>query len=394
MKILVSTPTFPPSKDGVSEAASAGVRAFLDQGWKVDVATEPTSPPRNSLDWTGAKIHEFAITGSPYFRRPYKGALRQYQRFLRSGKWDVILFHSYSWPIYLAVPFLERIHAKKILISHGYGALIWAPVARFPFGLLVLAHRIWQILQMLFWIKRIHRWVFLSAQPDFRAFYDHWLASKIRHPGIVVIPNGVDPSDRYVSPQSFRKLLGIPKSSIFFLCVANYCLRKDQGFAARAFRQAAIPDSTLVFIGSEFNEFSAVFQKADATWAMPEAPGKIIWLEKKGRETTLAALADCDVFVLSANHEAQPIVLLEAMSESKPWIARNAGCIPEMPGGVCVFSEKQMALEMRRLAQNTSARSALGNIGLSAIKSRFSRISYANSYSNLIQQLTFNNPTK
>jgi glycosyltransferase involved in cell wall biosynthesis len=247
---------------------------------------------------------------------------------------------------------------------------------------------------MLIWIKRIHRWVFLSDQPDFRAFYDHWLARRIQHPGIVVIPNGVEPLDRYASPQSFRKLLGIPRSSIFFLCVANYCLRKDQGFAARAFRQAAIPGSTLVFIGSEFNESSAVFRNADAAWALPDTPGKIIWLEKKDRETTLAALADCDIFVLSSNHEAQPIALLEAMRESKPWIARDAGCISEMPGGVCVFSEKQMALEMRRLAQNTSARSAFGNIGLSAIKSRFSRISYANSYSNLIQQLTFDNSTK
>jgi glycosyltransferase involved in cell wall biosynthesis len=387
LKILVATPTFPPNKDGVSEAASAGVKAFLAQGWDVDVATEPSFPSRISKGWHGAFIHEFNITGSQYFRQPYKGALEHYRDFLRLGDWDVILFHSYSWPLYLAVPILDEIRAKKILVSHGYGALVWVPVPQFPFGLLYLAHSAWKSLQMLRWIHKIDRWVFLSLRRDFRAFYDHWLARKIPHPGIAIIPNGVELTDGSRAKGAFRKELGIPQSSPLFLCVANYARRKDQGYAVRAFRRAKIFGSHMVFIGSEFNDSSARFRKEDAPIAASNPAGTIHWMEKVGREQTLQAIADCDVFVLSANHEAQPIALLEAMRESKPWIARNAGCISEMSGGVCVFSEKQMALEMRRLAQEAQARINLGKIGLDAVCEQFSRATYNSAFCQLIREV-------
>jgi glycosyltransferase involved in cell wall biosynthesis len=388
MKILIATFTFSPNKDGVSEAASAQAKAFLAQGWSVDVATEPTSPKRTTLNWNGAKIHEFAITGSPYFRNPYKGdAVIEYCDFLCAGDWDVIIFHSYSWSLYLAVPFLDKISAKKILVSHGYWALIWIPVHRFPFGLLVLAHGIWQSIRMLMWIKRIHRWVFLSSRPDFRTFYDLWLAKAIDHPGIAVIPNGVAALDRDSLVQSFRKQMGIPQSSVFFLCVANYFPGKDQAFAAKAFRQAAIPGSCLVFIGSVFNEFSAEFQKADAPYALPEAPGKIIWLEKQARETTIAAFADCDVFVLSSYREAQPIAILEGMAHHKPWIARRAGCIPELPGGFCVKSEKTMARAMKILATDSNLRLHLGQLGRDSVDTLYNRKMYNSSFCRLVRDI-------
>jgi len=389
MKILVATPTFPPNMDGVSEATSAAVKAFLDEGWKVDVATEPTFPSRNTLNWNGAKIYEFKISGSSYFRYPYKGSIGQYSDFLRSGDWNVILFQSYAWPLYLAVPYLDVIPSKKILVSHGFSALFWTPSSCFPFGLVLFACSFIQSLLMLSWLKKIDRLVVLSAHPDLRAFYDHTLANIVNHPGVRTIPNGVELSYFNVSPRlgRFRQSIGVPPKSMLFLCVANYCLRKDQGFAARAFRQAAIPNSTLVFIGSEFNDSSAVFQAADVPWALPEAPGRIVWLEKQSRETTLNALADCDIFVLSAYWEAQPIAILEAMAEHKPWIARKAGCIAEMPGGFCVGSVKGMAQAMKKLAQESHLRSQLGHLGREAVDKLYNRKTYSSSFCRLVLEL-------
>jgi glycosyltransferase involved in cell wall biosynthesis len=242
---------------------------------------------------------------------------------------------------------------------------------------------------MLGWLKKIDRLVVLSAHPDLRAFYDHTLANIVNHPGVRTIPNGVDLSYSNVSPRlgRFRQCAGVPPKSMLFLCVANYCLRKDQGFAARAFRQAAIPNSTLVFIGSEFNDSSAAFQAADAHWALPEAPEKIVWLEKQSRETTLDALADCDVFVLSSYWEAQPIAILEAMAENKPWIARNAGCIAEMPGGFCVNSVTGMAQAMRKLAQDSHLRSELGRLGREAVDRLYNRKTFSSSFCRLILEV-------
>jgi len=390
LKILISTFTFAPNKDGVAEAAGAQAEAFLRRGWQVDIATEPTHPPRSSLQWGNARLHEFRICGSSYWRQPYRGEIDLYQKFLISGRWDVILFHAYLWSVDLALPILDSIPSKKVLVSHGYGGLVWVPAARFPFGLMVLVHSFWQSLRMLTWVKKFDRWVFLSRRRDLRAFYDHWLAEKIRHPGITVIPNGVEVSPPCLPPGVFRKQNAIPSSAPFFLCVANYSRRKDQGYAVRAFRQAAMPGSHLVFIGSEFNDSSARFQKEDGRTARSSPPGTIHWLQNVSREQTLAALAECDVVVLSANHEGQPFVLLEAMAAAKPWIARKAGCIQELPGGICVSSERRMAQAMRSLAENLPERMSLGQEGLQAAQCRFSRQTYGQTYCQMLEQ--FMNP--
>jgi glycosyltransferase involved in cell wall biosynthesis len=388
MKILLATPTFPPFKDGVSEAAAAQAQAFAREGFDVHVATQP-HPNRLADPWKGKIIiHEFAVSGSPHFRSPYHGDTNEYRRLLISEPWDTIVFHSYSWPLYLAADLFLQIRAKKILTSHGYGALVWTPVRQFPFGLGSLAWSFAKSMAMLRWYKYLDRVVFLDSKIDTNTFYDHFLARISRHKGIRIIPNGVGfpiaDSDRL--SQGFLVHYRIPHTSCLFLCVANYSWRKDQEFAVKAFRQAAIPESALVFIGSEFNECSEAFQRADAARSSEPLPGNVIWLEKVNRADTLGALQACDAFVLSAKQEAQPIALLEAMSYGKPWIAREAGCIDRMEGGLCVGSTCDMAKAMRRIARDTALRSRLGAEGRRAVEVRYSVSQYGTSYVDLLKE--------
>jgi glycosyltransferase involved in cell wall biosynthesis len=387
MKILIATNTFPPNKDGVSEAASVMATSFLEKGWDVEIVTEPIVPTREALEWQGITIREFKIKGAQRFPYPLVGEVEAYQRFLMVGNWDVIIFQSYAWPLYAAVPFIDKLKAKKILVSHGYGALKWNPVKEFPFGLATLARSIFQSLWMLTWLKKIDRVVYLSERKDWKAFYDHLLASLIAHSGIEVIPNGVVLEAKGVASARFRESIGVPKESFLFLCVANYSRRKDQGFAVRAFRRAGIINATLVFIGSDFNEWSDKFQREDTATLNGRSSGRIIWLAKLDREATLAAFAECDAFVLSADHEGQPIALLEAMRELKPWIARDAGCISEMPGGVCVHSVAEMADKMRKITSDRELREALAREGRFSIEKIYNLESHNSSYIHLIKEL-------
>jgi glycosyltransferase involved in cell wall biosynthesis len=386
MKVLIATFTFPPNKDGVSESASAMARAFYARGWEVEIATEPTLPPRQEKSWEGIGIREFSISGSPHTRYPFRGETGAYREFLLAGAWDVLIFHAYTWPTYLAIPLLDEIPGKKVLVSHGYGALVWVPSRRFPFGFASLLDSLFRSILMLGWLRKFDRVVYLSPRRDLGAFFDHALACLLRHRGIRVIPNGIDPVTRG-HRDAFRQFIGVTPGEIVFLCVANYSRRKDQGYAARAFRRAAIPKSVLVFIGSEFNESYRGFRAADAPWESASPPGRIVWLEKQDRVTTLNALAGCDVFILSASVEAHPIALLEAMREEKPWIARKAGCIAEMAGGLCVNSEKAMALAMRKLAGDSGQRTELGRKGALAMKRENTLAGYADSYCDLLEEL-------
>jgi len=387
MKILIASFTFPPNKDGVSEAAAIMTEGFLQRGWEVDVATSPVRPARQVMKWRGATIHEFDIQGSGHYKYPFRGDVEKYRDFLAEGEWDVIIFHAYYWSILVSVDILNRIKSRKILLSHGYPALQWVRSPKFPWGLGVWSWSVIESLKMVKWIRNIDRTVYLSERADLRGFFDHWLTKATRYQGRRVIPNGIDPEERGTDPEVFRKDHGIASNQFLFLCVANYSKRKDQGFAARAFRSARLSNAVLIFIGSEFNSESERFQKEDASLAESDRIGNIIWLQGQSREHILNAFAACDAFVLSADHEAQPIALLEAMRESKPWIARDAGCIADMPGGICIKTEAQMAHSMRHLAVDTDQDLKLGTTGRQAIETCYNRAAYVESYCNMVSEL-------
>ncbi len=387
MKILIASFSFPPNKDGVSEAASTMAQGFVEHGHEVSVLTEQTQPKRVSSTWDGIKIIQYSQTEELNPEVWLGETTSSYSQLLHSGSWDVVIFHSYTRQLEPMLAVLARTPTKTILVSHGYAVLIWEKSPEFPYGIYRLIQRFIQSLRMIRWMRNCDRIVYLSNQTDFLGFYDHLIAKLTRHQGRRVIPNGVDPDEKCASPDTLRVELGIEANAFLIVCVANYSARKDQGFGAKAFRKAAVPRSVLVFIGSEFNEHSLQFQKEDECHNKDRASGRIIWLEKKTRDFALNAISACDAFLLSSYHEAQPIVLLEAMRESKPWIARKAGCIPEMPGGICVSSVAEMSLQMVKLATQPELRASLGNEGRAAIDKTYNRKHYVDSYCALVADL-------
>jgi glycosyltransferase involved in cell wall biosynthesis len=390
MKILIASFSFPPNKDGVSEACAALAEGFLTRSWSVTATSAPSVPARTTMDWQGVAIHEISISGTGSPQRPYQGDVAAYRQLLKDGDWDVILFQTASWPLMVVLDLLPTLRARRVMVSHGYAPLQWVRMNRFPWGIPAWLWNVYQSMKLPFWLKHIDRAVFLSDRADLHGFFDHFLAKLVRHPGRRVIPNGVDPEDRGKDPAGFRARHCIPADALMFVCVANYSRRKDQGYAARAFRQTAIQGSVLVFIGSDFNECSAAFQAEDGPWACQPRGERILWLEKQDRPATLNAVAAADIFVLSANHEAQPIALLEAMREAKPWIARKAGCIPEMPGGICIASEHKMTLAMRELAADPARRASLGKQGRQAVEKTYNRQHYIDSYCKMVSEVTGN----
>ena len=387
MRILIASLTFPPFKDGISEASSSMAKGFLQQGWEVDILTQPANESRTNFQWNNTYVYEWRMSQASgiMVRTPEESI--DLRLFLLNGGWDVIVFHAYDTILYTALPLLHEIASHKILVSHGYPALQWAPVMKFPFGLGRVSRGFLSSLSMPFWLRRLDRVVYLSEKKDWNAFYDHLLASISGYKGVRVIPNGVCPNPGSTDPADFRKRHGIPSEAIVLLCVANYSRRKDQGFAARAFRAAALPDAILIFIGSEFNSYSNQFMAQDQPFINKPGHGRVIWLEKQSRDETLNAFSACDIFVLSADHEAQPIALLEAMRVGKPWIARNAGCINLMEGGITVNRVPQMACAMRLMHDNQSLRDDLGKKGLHAASNRYTLEAYQQRYCDLIKEV-------
>jgi glycosyltransferase involved in cell wall biosynthesis len=381
---LIATFTYPPDVNGVAEASRKCAQALLEAGWKVDIATTRSRTKRDEQPKGGAVVHEFDLNSGLSGCGMSTAAVASYKDFLTKGSWDVIIFQGYQWPLQLAETLLPSLACKKVLVSHGYAALRWFPVSRFPFGIGQWARSACKSIWMTKWAHYIDRWVFLSRQHDFDAFFDHTIARLIGHKGIRIIPNGVQLPDKTATSYSFRNDLGIPKEAFVFLNVGYYSRGKDQGFAVKAFRKANIPDSVLVFIGTEFNEWSERFQNIDDNLSVASKGGRIVWLDKQTRHTTLAAFNESDAFVLSSKLETQPICILEAMSFGKPWIARKAGCIASLPGGICVNSGNSMAKAMRRISSDSQLRSHLARRGSEAAARLFNLRKNAETFEDML----------
>jgi glycosyltransferase involved in cell wall biosynthesis len=144
--------------------------------------------------------------------------------------------------------------------------------------------------------------------------------------------------------------------------VANYSLRKNQGMALEAFIKAHIPGSSLVFIGSHLGDYGRELQNRWSKVQSRYPEISVYFLENFSRPEVVSAFKCCDVLLLSATAETQPIVILEAMACSKPFISTDTGCVSELQGGIVVSDVSDMALHMRRLAENVSERDALGQL--------------------------------
>jgi len=371
--LLILAETYEPFKDGVAEAAKVTACGLVARGYQVTIGTG--YHPDRKPDPVGANpaVKQFKVTGSSSWRIGFHGEVVEYQKFVASFCGEFIMCHAWqSWTTDLAMPLFRATKARTIMVSHGFIAHLIPWHCRFPWGLGFWASWLPYTLRLPFFLKSFSRVVFLSKRTDNHRFFDHWLAHRLRHPGIAIIPNTVDSVRSNQPLPDFRHEFSLG-SGLVFLCVANYCDRKNQELAVRAFRNTRLTGATLVFIGSEYNAYQIGVQKLDQELTQSCPEGCVVFLEKISRELTIAAFKACDVVVLTAKQETQPIVLIEAMAFGKPFIStESSGCIRELAGGIVVDSEHEISQQMRRLAENHNDRHALGNAGQKAFSAHYS----------------------
>ena len=388
MRIVIATFTYPPLADGVSEHAKVLAEGLARRGHSVTVATEfhPERAPT-----AGPKVEQFRISGQGHWRFGIKaapGEAERYRQFLREFPCDVMVFSCWDmWSTHLALPVLHGIRAKKILASHGYATHIRVPQPRPPWGLVTWFAGWPLVMRAPLDLRKFDQLVVLSPRAGFDRFFDHWLARATGYEKVSVIPNGAFARDFAGELPDFRAAHNLGSGPLV-LYVANYGDRKNQTAAVRAFRRAQISEGTLVLIGGKFNEYSAAVEQLDRQLCADYPAGRVLMLEKVSREMTCAAFRTADLFLLSAKAETQPIVLIEAMASRTPFLSTDVGCVREMPGGVVVSSETEMAEELRNLIASPERRKRLAEEGYRACETTYDWNRVLDAYEQLFSRLT------
>lgn len=383
MKIVVVSFTFFPEVDGVANAAGQMVDLLVDSGHEVHVVTGRSQIPE-IISNDRFTIHRFGVSDSADFD---SNDARSYVDHLINAHADLTVFHCWrSWPTDIALRHISQIGGKKILLSHGYEthAIYWHP--GFPWGLWSWLQRIPEVCALPRQMASFDQVVFLSTKTDRGRFFDSWVARKLGRQNISVIPNAVNNANWGEIAPDFRERQRLGDGT-FFLCVANYSVRKNQMMALEAFCEANIPDSSLVFVGSALGDYGAEVRDQWLSLKQFHPNLSVHFFVGLVRTEVISAIKSCDIFVLSATAETQPISLLEAMACGKPFISTDTGCVTEFDGGLVVSSKQEMTDQMRNLANSPEERSRLSDLGKICFENGYSSPTCKQAWLDLIERI-------
>lgn len=392
-KVLITTFTYPPNKDGVAEASRLMAEGLVRYGWDVFVATQFPEAIENvsnlkNTKLNGVTIARFDLDASNCHATNKVCEVESYLQYVKDGRFDLIVNQCWdAWPTTLMQPIFKDLHCPKVMVTHGYSRHIYHFVKRWTLGFGVWLRGInWTITKLPHMILNYDQIILLSQMRGFGRFFDHSAASFLRHPQIKVVPNGTHSDLILTARNGFRNKYRIPQGPMA-LCIANYCDRKNQKLTLRVFREANVPGSILVFIGSALGSYGAAVKTENEKLKNRFPHCEVFFLERLPREEVFSALIESELLILTAKHETQPIVLIEAMAAAIPWISTDAGCIREMEGGIVCRCNKSLVLELKRLLVDPALRAQLGSKGLEASRTKYSASACEKKYHTLFQEL-------
>ena len=330
LRILHTAESYTPEVCGVQQTVQSISEGLAARGHQVTVATG-WHPERDFKSLNGVTIEQFKVSGK--WMRGFRGEKQKYQRFVRSFGCDVMMnYAGQSWATNLVFPLLDGLDCVRVLVPSGYSTLDnwkW-----WPFYLLLPR-----------WLRRYDQVVYLSDNGVDKQFGDR---HGTRHYSI--IPNGV-PEEEFATPTGgFRQAYGISTAHMFLCVATHYSEMKGQEMALRAYLEAGVPDTTLVFISLQVNDYVSRLRRILAEYDLPENTPSIRFLERVPRHLIVSAFHEADLFLYGSKLESGPRVILEAMASRTPFISTPVGYVPKMPGGVVVSSAEHMAQAIRRLA--------------------------------------------
>ncbi|WP_428658802.1 glycosyltransferase family 4 protein [Runella sp.] len=375
-KILIAAFGFYPETHGIAQAAYQQALGLHRLGYEITIVTQPSDQPRNAP----FEIITFPIHYNRFTKYTQRRTIKAYQRFLIESNFEVLFFHCWeTWISELAIPVLDQIKGKNILISHGTTIHLRYPGLKGWLRWLLDRPKAWHFSQKL---TLFDHYVFLSEKHDKQRMWDVMEAKRLGISNFSIIPNGANPAFSQPTAFDFKENFGIPNAKIL-LCVGNYSREKGQRELIKLFIKLSPENTILVFIGSHFNAYSQNLEQA-----VGNRLNKTVYLlEQLTMEEIQAAYDAADVFVSATYTEVQPLVLLDAMAVGVPFLCRDVGAVSELEGGLCFTNQMEFMKKLQWLLNHPLNCKHLGQKGQTAVKRIYTWEKSTEQYHLLIQNL-------
>ena len=359
MKILLTSPTYPPFNSGLGNATAQQAANLVRAGHNVVVATGgATRDSRQEGDHI--QVETFALAGADCWLQPMKGDVAIYIEFLRNNNWDVVLLNAWqNWATDLALRHMDTIKGRKFVYSHCISTNVYFPHQPLRSLLRYLAWRpYWWRLPRL--MRRLDGILFLAEGGSDSRFDDMTMARRHSIP-IHVIPNSICPAaiDTLSTPlQPF-----IERDRL--MAVGSYQWQKGFDFVLRAYAASKIKNSLpLHLYGQGYSAYCATLRSLAQQLGLKD--DSVVFHEGISGAALMTQYCRARLVLSGSHTECQPLTLLDGNAAGTPFVARATGCISRMPGGVGVKTWLEMARQIDELTDKTSAWHALADAGRKA----------------------------
>lgn len=378
MKVLITSPTYPPFNSGLGNVAQQQAAALVRKGWTVVVATGGAKRLTRSDPDSGATVEEFNVRGSDSLLQPLGGDVASYEQFLVKSSFDVVLLNAWqTWSTDLALRALRRINARVFVFSNCVSTNLF--LSRQPVRSL-LRYLAWRP----YWMRMARRMeqldglIFVSEEGCDSRFDDLEMAKRI---GISysVIQNPL--SEKTVNFFESHAA-GVVRDQL--LAVGSYHWTKGHDFVLRAYAGSHAKNRIkLKIIGQKFTTYTDKLRRLAESLHI--SSDFLSFHENVPVDELLNEYAKAIVFLYGSHTECQPLVLVDAMAAGTPFVSRASGCIPFLAGGLAVRKEAEAATAIDYLLDDGNARLQLSLAGRNEANSRHHPEVFAESLNDVLQ---------
>lgn len=362
MKILITSHTYYPKKDGVQSVTQYLAEGLVSLGYEVTVFTnyyENINMKYNEVH-NGVNIRRFNVKTKFLM---HFGEKKEYLNTIEHeiDTFDILINVCTQCPLTdWILPRLKNIKIGKILYLHS---MFDFKYSKNDFK--SLSRLIKKIISNLRW-----KYFYLINSKNFKEYdeviqlhqfdYANEFFRKKYNIESKIIENAVE--DIF-----FNNVYSLSNNntSRYILNVSNYCDRKNQKLLLNVFLHSKLStDWKLIFIGSKENRYLEELKSIYSEYTKNSKMKKEVqFLTNVERENIYDYVKRAQIYMMTSKWEAFPISIIEAMASGIPFISTDVGIVKFLDGGIIAKSEEELIFCLEKFAFDEELREQYGRIG-------------------------------
>lgn len=355
MNVIFTVATYYPKTDGVQLVTQYQAEGLAQKGHKVTVITSKIDGSPDHEVHNGVEILRVDAYNFYYWHR---GNKKEYQSIVleqtkNADALVAVCLQSFSADWLLDI--LPEIPCKKVLYLHGMPdfKIHLSDVREVKkFAKTAFRNIRWKYFYTVH-LKQIKN--FDAITHLFKKDNSYQFFSEKGYQHNYVIENACD--------DSFFEGIDFENKKKYFIYVGNYCDRKNQELALRAFYDADLKNFGLILIGSQKNDYCKKLLTLNDKLRKEHGDHNVEILYQVPREKISEYTKSAYACVISSNYEYYPITIVESLAAGNPFISTDVGVVKFLPGGVIANTKQELSYWMDFLGRNPEYTVELGKAG-------------------------------